>query len=218
MLSVPAPLAELNPLKTALVILDVQRFVANPDSGLGMAARERGIVREFDDHYVQCEAALRNLSPLIGECRQRGVRVIHSVLATQEGASGPLSRQLRLSGLRLPSAGDVTSEICAEVMPEAGEIVLPRETYSPFTGTDLEQILQAAGVETIILTGLLANLSVLMAAREAADRGLNVVVVHDASASETLEWHGITMVALVGGLIRVQMTHEVVELLDGSRT
>ena len=72
--------------------------------------------------------------------------------------------------------------------------------------------------DTIILAGILANISVEMTAREAADRGFGVVVVWDAAASETLDWHTVTMAGIVGGLIRVRSTPPVIEMLEGTRT
>ena len=58
-------------------------------------------------------------------------------------------------------------------------------TYSPFAGTNLQQRLREAGVDTLIVAGMLANYTVWMTAREAADRDVGVVVAIDASASET---------------------------------
>jgi nicotinamidase-related amidase len=65
---------------------------------------------------------------------------------------------------------------------------------------------------------MLANLTVALAAREAAERGYWVVVVQDATAAETFDWHAATMLGIAGGLIRVQWVEEVKEMLEGKRT
>jgi nicotinamidase-related amidase len=119
--------------------------------------------------------------------------------------------------LPLPS-GAPEAEIRPEVAAAPDELVIPRTTYSPFVRTNLEENLRRAHVDTLIIAGMLANISVLLAAREAADRDLNVIVVRDASASETLDWHMHTMNAVVGGLIRVRSVQQVIEMMEGTRT
>jgi nicotinamidase-related amidase len=115
--------------------------------------------------------------------------------------------------------GPPLEEIRPEVAPASGDLVLPRGTYSPFAaGPVLLDTLRKAGVDTIILAGMLANTTVALTAREAADRDLGVVVAWDASASETLGWHEIIKTGLVGSLICVRTTRQVIEMLEGVRT
>ena len=215
MLLAPVPPFRLTQANTALLLVDAQHFTTTRTQGLGLLASERGIERELDEYYLQVEAALKNMARLLAACRAHGVRVIHTLLNIAE--PGGLSRQFRVSELPIP-AGDPVPEIRPEVAPRAGEPLLPRATYSPFAGTDLQQVLLRAQVDTLILAGMLANYSVWMTAREAADRDFGVVVVGDASASETLEWHLQFRTGIVGGLIRLRSTQEVIEMLDGTRT
>jgi len=98
------------------------------------------------------------------------------------------------------------------------ERVFPRTTFGPFVHDDLLSALRAANVDTILLAGMLANYSIWLAAREAADRDLGVIVVMDCSASETLEWHTQLRTGVVGGLIRQRSSAEVIEMLAGTRT
>ena len=215
MLLAPVPPFPLTQANTALLLVDAQHFTTTRTQGLGLLASERGIERELDEYYLQVEAALKNMARLLAACRAHSVGIIHTLLNIAE--PGGLSRQLRVSELPIP-AGDPRAEIRPEVAPRAGEPVFPRGTYSPFAGTDLQQVLVRAQVDTLILAGILANYSVWMTAREAADRDFGVVVVGDASASETLEWHLQFRTGIVGGLIRLRSTQEVIEMLDGTRT
>ena len=61
----------------------------------------------------------------------------------------------------------------------------------------------------------MANIALVLAAREAADRGFSVLAVHDASASETLQWHGMAMQGLGGGAIRTVWTGDVLDMIAG---
>jgi nicotinamidase-related amidase len=217
MLAAPVPPFHLTKENTALVLVDVQHFTTTRAQGLGLVASERGIDRELDEYYLQVEAALKNMVRLVTACRSHGVCVIHTLLNSARADRGDLSRQLRVSELPIP-AGDPRAQIRPEVAPQAGELILPRVTYSPFASTDLQQVLDRAKVDTIILSGMLANYSVWMTARDAADRDFGVVVVIDALASETLEWHLQFQTGIVGGLIRQRTTSNVIAMLEGTRT
>jgi biuret amidohydrolase len=217
MLAAPVPPFHLTKENTALLLVDAQYFTTSREQGLGLLASERGVDRELDEYYLQVDAALKNMARLLANCRSRGVRVIHTLLNCARADRSDLSRQLRVSELPIPT-GDPRAEIRPQVAPHAGELVLPRVTYSPFASTDLQQVLRLAKVDTLILAGMLANYSVWMTAREAADRDFGVVVVIDASASETLEWHLQFQTGIVGGLIRQRTAGDVKEMLEGTRT
>ena len=217
MLSAPVPPFHLARENAALLLIDPQHFTTMRDQGLGRVASERGITREFDQYYEQADAAMRNMVRLLGACRLHGVRVVYTVLNCAPPDRSDLSRQLRVSHLPIP-VGSPVEEIRSEVAPAAEDLVLPRGTYSPFAGTNLLTLLREANIDTIILAGMLANVSVAMTAREAADRDFGVIFVWDASASETLDWHIQIKISLVGGLIRVRSTQEVIEMLEGTRT
>jgi nicotinamidase-related amidase len=215
MLLEPVPPVHLGSGNTALLLMDVQHLTTTRERGLGRLAQARGISTEFDEYYAQVEAALRNLRRLRAACKARGIPVIYTLLHAAH--PGALSRQLRATGLPIPG-GAPADEIRPELAPDPEDAILPRGTYSPFAGTPLARDLHAGGVDTLLLAGMLANLSVALAAREAADRGFNGVVVWDASASETLAWHESFKERIVGGLIRVRSTPQVLEMLEGVRT
>jgi nicotinamidase-related amidase len=214
MLLTPMPLARVEPDRCAFLIMDGQTFTTNKEQGLGAVATERGIMTELNEYYRQTEAAIANIAVLAKAFRARGGLIIHSLLA-----GGPhLSRQLRLSRLPLTPGHDAVSAIRAELGPEPADVVLTRGTYGPFVSGELGATLDAHRIEWVFVAGMPANLTVAMAAREAADRDYRVIVVQDATASETMEWHALTMLGLAGGAIRVSWSEEVIEMLVGTRT
>jgi nicotinamidase-related amidase len=217
MLSRPTPSFRVGRENAALLVMDVQRFTTVRDEGLGRLATERGIEREFEEYYQQVDAAIRNLERLLAACRAHGVRTIHTVLTASKPDRSDLSRQLQVSGLAIP-VGEALAEIRPEVAPQLDEAVLPRGTYSPFAGTDLLTILRERPVDTLIVAGMLANVSVALTAQEAADRDFGVIVAWDASASETLDWHDNMKTALVGPLIRMRTAQQIIEMMEGTRT
>ena len=191
----------------ALLLMDAQRFTTRRDEGLGLEARRRGIQREFEEYYAQVDAALRNMQRLLAGCREQGLSVIHTVLSCSAAGGSDLSRQFEVGGLSIPT-GRPEDQVRREVAPLPSELVLPRVTYSPFAGTGLESVLREKGMDTLVLAGMLANTTVDLTAREAADRGFGVIMVWDASASESLHWHEIVKTGLVGPLIRIRTAQQ----------
>ena len=104
----------------ALLLMDAQCFTTRRDEGLGLEAQRRGILREFEEYYAQVDAALRNMQRLLAGCREHGLTIIHTVLNAGSADGSDLSRQLRVSGLPIPS-GAPEGEIRPEVAPLSSE-------------------------------------------------------------------------------------------------
>lgn len=214
MLLAPLPITRATTDRAALVIVDAQMAMTSRESGLGKEARLRGIEREFDEYYRQVDAAIPNMVRLAEAVRLGGGLVAHSLLCD----SPNLSRQLRVGRMPLPHPDVAASQIPAVLAPGLGDEVHLRSTYGAFADGHLEQVLLARRIERVFLAGTLANISVALTAREAADRDFLVYVVQDACAAETFEWHGLAMGGLAGGAIRPVWTDEAIEILEGRRS
>lgn len=214
MLLAPMPITRGTADRAALVIVDAQAAMTSRDDGLGAEARLRGIEREFDEYYRQVDAAIPNIVRLADTVRGGGGLVAHSLLCGGPG----LSRQLRVGRMPLPEPDAAATQIAPALAPQPGDEVHLRGGYGPFADGRLTQALLARRIERVFLAGTLANVSVALAAREAADRDFLVYVVQDACAAETFEWHGLAMGGLSGGAIRPVWTDEAIEILEGRRS
>jgi len=90
----------------------------------------------------------------------------------------------------LPVVYSLTSQgtpetILPEVAPRQGEPVV-RSSVDKFYQTDLEEILKAKGIKTVIVVGTAAEGAVLHTATAAAMRGLEVIVPVDGMSSSEL--------------------------------
>ncbi len=212
----PVPLVKLEQ-NSALLLIDPQNFLTRRDEGLGKEASTRGILTELDEYYQQTDYAIDNMKHLLLGCRKKSLKIVYTLLNSKVSDGSDISRQFKVSGLEIPHT-EPEQEIRPEVAPLPGDMILSKGTYSPFTNTDLHNILRDAGIDTLIIAGMVANYSVNLTAFEAADRDFSVVVVWDACASETLDWHLDFKVSLNGGLIRTRTTREVLEMLEGTRS
>jgi nicotinamidase-related amidase len=75
--------------------------------------------------------------------------------------------------------------------PIPGEIVITKRRVSAFTGSDLEVVLRAQGIQHIILTGVATSGVVLSTLREAADKDYRITVLSDCCTDRDVEVHRV---------------------------
>lgn len=69
------------------------------------------------------------------------------------------------------------------LQPADGELVVEKNTSSAFNSTGIEWLLRNMGIETLVIAGMATEMCVETTARDAADRGFDVIVVEDATAT-----------------------------------
>ena len=79
------------------------------------------------------------------------------------------------------------------VGPQPGERVVVKHRYSAFRGTDLDLILRARGVRTVLICGVATNVCVETSAREAYMHDYEVVFLADCSAAYSQAEHDATL-------------------------
>ena len=80
---------------------------------------------------------------------------------------------------RFPShciAGTRGSEIIPELAPKPGENVIPKKRYSGFYGTDLENILESAGLVEVEVVGVCTSICVMDTVGGLANRDYKITV------------------------------------------
>jgi nicotinamidase-related amidase len=100
-------------------------------------------------------------------------------------------------------------EIHPLVAPAAGERVIEKSEPNGFVGTPLEAVLRDAGIDALVVAGMMSSMCVDATVRAAVDLGFSATVVHDACAAPNLSFegaeipgatvHGAFMAALADG-------------------
>ncbi len=85
--------------------------------------------------------------------------------------------------------GTKGAEVVEALRPSPKDIVIPKNTYSGFYGTKLEDTLQRIGVDSLRLTGCVTNICVMFTAADAVLRDYQVTVVEDGVAGLAKEDH-----------------------------
>ena len=133
------------------------------------------------------------LERLLSEARQRSVTVVFSSLAfCSNGAdSGQLGKFWEPIGKgEVLVKGTRGAAIMPELSPRAGEPVLERNRYSAFFNSELDAMLRARGIDTLIIGGYSTNFCCDSTARDANFRDYRVIVLEDGTAPIALETNG----------------------------
>lgn len=135
------------------------------------------------DYQDRAQALIPPLAALLRAARQAGITVIYAT-----DAHTPSDVELRKWP---PHAmkGTRQAEIVPGLKPEPGDVVLEKQTYSPFLSTDLEALLRREGLERLYLTGLHTDCCARHTSGDAFQRGLDLVWVTDALQAFTPEAH-----------------------------
>ncbi|KAI0407970.1 Isochorismatase-like protein [Xylaria palmicola] len=135
---------------STLVIIDAQNEYAT------------GLLRTEDVAATRAANAA-----LLGRYRAAAAPVVHVVHRTPDGAP-------------VFTPGTPLADEFDELRPRPGESVVTKQFPGSFTGTELQAILDGAGRKKVVLTGYMAHVCVSTTARQAAERGWDVIVARDA--------------------------------------
>ncbi len=166
----------IDPKSSALLVMDLQNMMVGfvPDANPLLAANAK----------------------LIDAARAHSLRVIYVVLGFRAGhpeigATNPVFGQVKTGGLFVEGSNE--AQIHSTVTPKGGDLVVTKHRVGAFAGTDLELILRANKIDTLVLTGIATSGIVLSTVRHAADHDYRVVVARDCCADRDDEVHRVLM-------------------------
>ncbi len=198
-LSVGAVFANQDPQKAATqgkaAVLVEPEFTVN-------RTRTAVLVMDFENDIVGSLAEdvrvplLERAAAVIKEARQAKIPVIYVVVRFRDGypevnLQNKLFRALKESG-RLRE-GTVGAEIDPKVAPLPGEVVVTKRRVGAFSSTDLETVLRAGNINTIVLSGIATSGVVLSTVRWAADKDYSIVILSDVCADRDPEVQRVLM-------------------------
>ena len=181
----------LEPKTTALVLIDLEHGIV---SSAGALAAD----------------ILKNAISLSGALRQAGGTVIFTrVLLTET-----LSLAVDVPAPKNSSPPANASELVPELDRQPGDVVVTKRQWGAFYGTDLEQQLRRRGIRTLILGGIATNMGVESTARDAFDRGYELVFAEDAMAGISPAAQEFAVKTLFPRMGRVRSTAQIVQALQ----
>ena len=169
----PAQLS-FDPARTAVLSMDLQA----------------GIV----SIYVKDQELLTRAASVLQRARASAMRIIHVQVGfrpnlPEVGTRNPLFAAIKSSSQHQRLFQGPSGAIHAVVAPQADDIVITKHRVSAFAGTDLDMILRANDIETLVLFGIATSGVVLSTLLQAADADYRLVVIKDCCADLDLELH-----------------------------
>src|SRR4029077_6529734 len=159
---------------SALLVMDVQQAIVSRFPG--------------DGDY------LARLGRAVAAARKAGIRVIYVRVSFRAGHPEVSARNKSFSALTQGGGyldGDAATAIHPAVAPAPGDVVATKRRVSPFAGSDLDVLLRAGDIDTLVLTGIATSGVVLSTLRQAADLDYKLIVLADACLDADAEVHRV---------------------------
>jgi nicotinamidase-related amidase len=191
-------LAELvDPAHSALVIVDMQRDFCQA----GGAFDRLGV------DISMYPPVIPRIAALLEGARAAGVLVIFIQMTVLPGRLSDSPAQMRFNlrlhlqsnggePLRYAADGSEGQQILPELEPRDGELVVKKYRSSAFWATNLNMLLRANGIESLVVTGCTTEGCVESTARDALFNDYYVVIVEDCVASDDRAQHDASMLLM----------------------
>lgn len=181
----PEPI-RLNPAQTAVIVVDMQNAYSTPGGYVDLAG--------FD--ISGARGTIANIRRTLDAARAAQVQVVYF----QNGwdpdyveAGGPgspnwyKSNALKTMRARPELQGTLLAKgtwdyaIVEELQPKPGDILIPKTRYSGFFNTNVDSVLRARGIRTLVFVGIATNVCVESSLRDAFHLEYFGVMLEDAT-------------------------------------
>lgn len=184
------PLAELDPRKTALVVIDMQRAFMDEAVGHAVCPAARDIVPAIN----RLAAAVRRVGGGVF-----WIKTTHNERSLREWSisyemSSPAWRNKRIEAL---TAGAPGHELWPGLDVGPQDEIVEKTRFSGFIpGTsELPERLRAGGFDTVLITGTVTNVCCESSARDAMMTNFKTIMVSDGNAAMTQREHDAALTA-----------------------
>jgi ureidoacrylate peracid hydrolase len=174
---------KVHPTHTALIVIDMQNDFIAPDGLVGRSGRDVSAAQQLAER----------LPDLIATARRAGVLIVfvRNIYSTERNfylSDSWLEQAARKQSggyTRFPVCGDGSWEgdYYGDVRPQPGDPVVTKHRYNAFLNTDLDTILRANAIRTVVMTGVATDVCVGTTAREAFMRDYYAVMLEDGTAT-----------------------------------
>lgn len=165
----------IDPATAALLVMDFQTLI-------------------LDGHAADKDPLLARTARLLDAARAARMRVIYVVVGFRPGFPEVSARNMSFRAIKAAgrfAAGDPDATIHPALAPGPGEAVVTKHRVGAFAGTDLDMILRANNIETLLLAGIATSGVVLSTLRHAADADYRLLVVADCCSDKDAEVHRV---------------------------
>lgn len=207
----------VNPNYTALLVIDVQNDFCSPGGYFDNIGKDISMLQLAPSH----------IKSVLEAARRYGVFIIHiqnTCYPKHRAESGAWLR-FRIRNL-MKTATEKTEELALqsitlegtwgwqevdEITPHPGEIIVKKHRSSAFIGTDLDMILRANGIKSVVSVGVITEGCVESTVRDAQFFDYYPVLLRDCVATDKREMHEAALLVM-SSRVDVVESSEVIEI------
>jgi nicotinamidase-related amidase len=137
---------------------------------------------------------IASVARAIANARDKKIPVIYVTVGFRQGAPEVSMNNKSFSGGKERFASvnmDEFTRVHQDLAPQDGEVSVMKRRVSAFTGSDLEVVLRAFGIQHVVLSGIATSGVVLSTTREAADKDYRITILSDGCADGDEEVHRV---------------------------
>ena len=134
----------VDPKHGMLIVVDMQNDFCHRDG----AACKRGRDMAFVENMIP------RLGNLVKQARARNFPICFVKTSGNQWTNSPVWTEFKNQELLACADGSWGAEFHAGLEPIPGEMVVTKHRYSAFIGTDLDMLLRARGVKSLLVTGV----------------------------------------------------------------
>jgi len=160
---------DIRPERTAVIVVDMQNVFCKPEGAL---------------YVPRTEGIIGNIKELTQAARAAGMPVVYlRHIVRGDGSDTGRMRDMYPNVNEILKRGTPGVEIIEELAPEPQDIIVDKLFYSGFHDTDLDTILRAHDINTIIICGTVTNVCCETTVRDGAHREYKVIFLSDGNAA-----------------------------------
>lgn len=183
----------INPEKTALVLIDLQKGIVGMETKPYPAA-----------------SVVENATKLVSSFRKNNMLVCYVHVDFKGGFPVRVETDSQMQRSNIP---DDWTEFVPELDIRKEDLIITKRQWGAFYGTELEPQLRRRGINTIVLGGIATTYGVESTARFAYEYGFNQIFAEDAMTDRAEEAHRVSVEFVLKRMGKVRSTSEIISSL-----
>lgn len=175
--------------KTALLVVHMQPDIVSAHTAFGAMFNTQVVERDIVAQTKRAMDSVRSAGGLIIP-----LRIAFRPDYSDAASSIPLLAMAQGAGSL--QDGSLEADILPELEVQPKDLVFTHKRPGPFTGSNLQQVLDGEGITNVVVCGVATNASVEGSVRQASDLGYNTFVLEDASSAADLDTHNAAIASM----------------------
>jgi ureidoacrylate peracid hydrolase len=134
----------VDPSHGMLIVVDMQNDFCHRDGAACKRGRDMNFVQNMIPRLVR----------LVEQAREHAFPICFVRTSGNQWTNSPVWTEFKNSELLACAEGSWGAEFHAGLEPQPGEMIVTKHRYSAFIGTDLDMLLRARGVKSLLVTGV----------------------------------------------------------------